>query len=42
VVLLVAHTVREDRGEEVIRIFSARKATPRERNIYEESHEPSG
>ena len=35
VVLLVAHTYREDGGEEVIRIISARKATPHERKIYE-------
>ncbi|MBZ5574243.1 MAG: BrnT family toxin [Acidobacteriia bacterium] len=31
-VLLVAHTVDEE--EEVIRILSARKATPRERHFY--------
>lgn len=37
VVLLVAHAWREDDGEERIRIISARKATPRERKIYEES-----
>jgi uncharacterized DUF497 family protein len=36
VVLLVAHTYGEDDGEEVIRIISARKATPNERKIYEE------
>jgi uncharacterized protein len=36
VVLLVAHTYREEGGEEVIRIISARKATPRERSIYEQ------
>jgi hypothetical protein len=35
VVVLVAHTVEEEDGEEVIRIISARKATPRERKIYE-------
>jgi uncharacterized DUF497 family protein len=35
-VLLVAHTVSED--EEVIRIFSARKATPSERRIYAQSN----
>ena len=35
-VLLVAHTVNED--EEVIRIFSARKATRRERSIYAQSN----
>jgi hypothetical protein len=34
VVLLVAHTCKEEDGEEVIRIISARKATPRERKIY--------
>jgi uncharacterized protein len=33
-VLLVAHTVDEE--AEVIRILSARKATPRERSIYAE------
>jgi uncharacterized DUF497 family protein len=36
VVLLVAHAWREDGGEERIRIISARKATPRERKVYEE------
>ena len=35
-VLLVVHTAREDDGDEVIRIISARKATPRERSFYEE------
>jgi uncharacterized DUF497 family protein len=35
VVLLVVHTVREEGGEETIRIISARKATPRERKVYE-------
>ena len=38
VVLLVAHTFREEEGEEVIRIISARKATPSERVIYEQGH----
>ena len=38
VVLLVAHTYEEDNGEEGVRIISARKATPRERNIYEQGH----
>lgn len=33
-VLLVAHTVSED----VIRIISARKATPRERSIYAQNN----
>ena len=36
VVLLVAHADYEEGGEEVIRIISARKATPHERKIYEE------
>lgn len=37
VVLLVAHTYREDgAGEEIIRIISARKATHKERRIYEQ------
>lgn len=37
VVLLVAHTHREDvEGDEVIRIISARKATRRERQRYEQ------
>jgi uncharacterized DUF497 family protein len=35
VVLLVVHTAREEGGEETIRIISARKATPRERKVYE-------
>lgn len=39
VVLLVAHTYDEDgEGEEVIRIISARKATARERQRYEQAH----
>lgn len=36
-VLLVVHTVREQGLEAIIRIISARKATPGERKIYEES-----
>lgn len=36
VVLLVAHTYHNDNGEEVIRIISARKATPHERRSYEQ------
>ncbi len=35
-VLLVAHADYEEDGEEVIRIISARKATPHERKTYEE------
>lgn len=34
--LLVTHTVRDDQGEEVIRIISARKATTEERRHYEQ------
>lgn len=37
-VLLVAHTYEAENGDEVIRIFSARKATRRERMLYEEAH----
>ena len=33
--LLVAHTVEEEDGEEKIRIISARKAAPRERAVYD-------
>ena len=36
VVLLVAHTFAEQGGEEVARIISARKATRKEREKYEE------
>lgn len=36
IVLLVVHLSYEENGEEVIRMVSARKATPRERRIYEE------
>lgn len=35
-VMFVAHSYRESDGEEVVRIISARKATPRERSMYEE------
>jgi uncharacterized DUF497 family protein len=35
VILTVAHTWREEGTEEVLRILSARKATPRDREIYE-------
>jgi len=37
VVLLVAHTLVEQAGEEVVRIISARKATRKERQWYEEN-----
>jgi uncharacterized DUF497 family protein len=39
VVLVVAHTTRNQGGEEAIRIISARKATPQERRHYEETHD---
>ena len=35
-VIVVAHTVEEEDGDEIIRIISARKATPSERRLYEE------
>ena len=35
-ILVVVHTLMDEKGEEVIRIISARKATPRERAFYEE------
>jgi uncharacterized DUF497 family protein len=38
VILLVAHTYREEGGEEVIRIISARKATARERTVYDQGN----
>jgi uncharacterized protein len=38
-VLFVVNTEREADGEEVIRIISARKATPGERKIYEEAQQ---
>jgi len=40
--VLVAHTYCEVAGEEVIRIISARKATPSERRAYEEGKWPTG
>jgi uncharacterized protein len=39
VIVLVAHTYREEDGEEVVRIISARKATAAEREAYEEAYE---
>lgn len=36
--VLVAHTVREDNDVEVIRIISARRAEPRERRRYEQEN----
>lgn len=37
VVLLVAHTLGEEGGDEVVRIISARKATRKERAHYEQA-----
>lgn len=38
-VLFVVHALQELHEEEVIRIISARRATPRERKRYEETHQ---
>ncbi|MGA2711469.1 MAG: BrnT family toxin [Bryobacteraceae bacterium] len=38
-ILTVAHTIRDEGIDEVIRIISARKATLSERRIYEESED---
>lgn len=35
-VLAVAHTVRDEEGEEIVRIISARTATKWERRVYED------
>jgi len=35
--LLVAHTVRDEAGQEVVRIISARRAEPKERREYEQN-----
>jgi uncharacterized protein len=37
--MLVAHTVREDAGDEVIRIISARRANSKERLRYEKERQ---
>lgn len=37
VLLLVAHTVREEGQDEAIRLISARRATRKERNRYEQT-----
>ncbi|HXL23176.1 MAG TPA: BrnT family toxin [Candidatus Dormibacteraeota bacterium] len=39
VLLLVAHTIRSDVDDEVIRIISARKATRKERQRYDQNRE---
>ncbi|CCD29643.1 Conserved hypothetical protein DUF497 [Candidatus Glomeribacter gigasporarum BEG34] len=36
--LLVAHTLRDQEGTEIVRIISARKATPIERRRYEQEN----
>jgi hypothetical protein len=36
-VVVVVHMWREDQGEEVVRVISARKASRRERRLYEEN-----
>ncbi len=38
-VLVVVHTTDVQDGEEITRIISARKATPRERRFYEEAQQ---
>lgn len=37
-IILVAHTIKDTDGNEVIRIISARKATKQERTHYEKSY----
>jgi len=37
VITVVVHTSRDDNGEVVIRLISARRATPQERELYEET-----
>jgi uncharacterized protein len=39
-VVLVAHTYREEEGEAIVRIVSARKAAAFERKAYEEGEWP--
>jgi uncharacterized DUF497 family protein len=40
-IILVAHTYRDEADGEVIRLISARKATPHERQAYEQNHKRS-
>jgi uncharacterized DUF497 family protein len=42
IIVVVAHTFREEAGDEVIRIISARKASPSERRAYAEGSWPLG
>lgn len=37
VLLLVAHTIRSECDDEVVRLISARRATRRERSLYDET-----
>ena len=37
IVLVVVHTYQEENSEEVIRIISARRATPKERKLYDQT-----
>ena len=37
VVVVVVHMSREKQGEEIVRVISARKASARERRLYEEN-----
>lgn len=37
ILLLVAHTVQEEGQDEVVRLISARRATRKERNRYEQN-----
>ena len=39
IVLIVAHTWSDEEGDEVIRLISARKATPSERRVYAENQQ---
>ena len=39
VVVVVAHTYRSEGDDEIIRLISGRKATPRERRIYEQAQQ---
>jgi uncharacterized DUF497 family protein len=36
-ILLVAHTVRDEEDQEIVRIISARRAEPKERKEYEQN-----
>jgi len=38
-ILLVAHTIRNEGSDEIVRVISARRATKRERQLYDENRE---